>query len=85
MHIISFLRKLVFLIIFTALLFVIGPFLFVAIPVSISNIAFFNAYQSIGTVLAGILLAISYGFIIYIYVFLVKRFFKSKTKSQGGE
>jgi len=82
---ISFLRKLFFLIIFTASLFVIGPFLFVAIPVLMSNIAFFNAHQSVGTVLAGTLLAICYGFIIYIYVFLVKRLFKFKNKSQGGE
>jgi len=85
MHIISFLRKLVFFIIFTALLFIISPFLFIVIPFLMSNIVFFNTHQSMGTVLAGILLAISYGFIIYIYVFLVKRLFKFKTKLKGGE
>jgi len=85
MHIISFLRKLVFLIIFTASLFVIVPFLFIAIPVSMSSVAFFNVHQSAGNILAGILLAIFYGLIIYTYVFLVRRLFKFKTKLQGGE
>jgi len=50
-----------------------------------SNIAFFNAHQSVGNVLAGIFVAISYGLIIYIYVFFVERLFKLKSKSQGDE
>jgi len=83
MHIISFLRKFVFLIIFTASLFIIAPFLFIAIPVLMSNVAFFNAHQSVGIVFAGVLLAISYGLIIYIFVSLVKRLFKSEKTQQA--
>lgn len=85
MHIVSFLRKLVFLVIWLAFLFTIVPFLFLLLAAYPAEIPFFVKHQFIAYVIVGLFLAISFVLIIYITVFLIKRLFKSKNKSQGGE
>jgi len=85
MHIISFLRKVFFLIIWLASLFIIVPSLVFVYSVCLSTIPFFIDHELITNIVIGLLLTISLGLIFGLTIFLVKRLFKFKTKSQGGE
>jgi len=70
----SLLRKAIFLFIVLASLFVLAPIIFFFFPVFFSNFSFFNRYQFLAIILAGLLIASSYGLIAYFVVFLFHRF-----------
>lgn len=84
MHVISFLRKLFFLIIWLVSLFIIAPLIFFLYPSWLSSVPFFAKRQLLGSVIDGLALTISYSFMFGFTIFLVKRLFKFKKISRRG-